>query len=461
MIKSARLDERGVSWKILLTVGPDGRICAIGLGEGELAGLARSYGNVDTDPVDDLEYDAVIIGDKGGDTHDLNNLISRIKPAGIFVNAGRKCAAGQLKNTGLRYSRHYAALPPEKPRLFIPLASRKLRSKGLAFHSPGSFKARAGLAAAKGLNLLGIKGHLEKHVIRIHAKDEDVLTKQGLMEWLAKKLGYPIIDLVIYAGSESPRRKITALAVAAESKEDIVVKIADTEPGIQAIKQESEALRAIEDSPLSSQGPRLICEGQWNSYYVQLQEKIIGVNNKQTASLTSAHLDFLSQLSAIDRRVLPFKQTNAWHNIENWAGVTSSIALPKVVRSSIEKVLSGEFADKPIICHRTHGDFAPWNIKINKGKLFVYDWEDSLSDGLVLTDIFHFLYRQASLVGPWPGAQKLLRDMSNVSKRFLDIAGHEAIEIDAVLTIWLLSEYSIKPSDFLCDMLGVISECSQ
>jgi len=457
MSEPARLDERDISWKILLPFGPDGRICAIGLGEGKLAGLRRSFRKVDTDPVDDLEYDSVIVGDKGNDNpHDLNSLISRIKPSGIFVNAGRKCSAVQLKNAGLRYSRQYAALPPEKPRLFIPLASRKLRSRGLAFHSPGSFKAYAGLAAAKGLNLVGIKGHLEKHIIGIHAKDRNVLTKQGLTQWLAKKLGYSIIDLVVYAGSESPRRKITALAVADESKKDIVVKIADTEPGIQAIKQESEALRAIADSPLSGRGPKLIAEGRWNNYYVQLQEKIISVNNKQTASVTSAHLDFLSQLSTIGRRVLPLKQTNARQNIENWVGETSSHALPQAVSSSVEKILSDEFADKPVICHRTHGDFAPWNIKINNGKLFVFDWEDSLPDGLALTDIFHFLYRQASLVGPWPGTESLLRDMSNVSKRFLDIADHENIEIDVMLKIWLLSEYSIKPSGFLCDMLGAV-----
>ena len=78
-----------------------------------------------------------------------------------------------------------------------------------------------------------------------------------------------------------------------------------------------------------------------------------------------------------------------------------------------------------------------------------------------MTDIFHFLYRQASLVGPWPGAQILLRDMSNAAKRFLDIAGYETIEIDTILKIWLLSEYSIKSSDFLSDILGTVSGYSQ
>jgi hypothetical protein len=440
---------------------PETRVLAIGLDAGGLAGLTRSYGKVDTEPVECLQYDVIIIGDKANDDlYDLYNLISMVKPDGIVVNTGQECFTKQLNDAGFRYSWHYAALPAGKPRLFIPLASRKLRDNGLAFHQPGSFKARVSLAAAKGLNLIGVRRHLMKHAIGIYARDKNVLNRHGLIEWLPKRLGYPIDDLVIFAGSESPRRKITALAVTGRQGKDVVVKIADTERGTDAVKQESQALRALEGSPLSSQVPKLIWEGQWESYYVQLQEKAIGVDCKQTASLTDAHLNFLSKLSTIGRKVTPLKETRVWRDVEAMAKASCSKALSHPIRIALERVLSDKFANMPVVCHRTHGDFTPWNIKVNNGKLFVYDWEDSLSDGLALTDIFHFLYRQASLVGPWLGAKPVLGQMADSARSLTSLVGLGELSatkfIESILTAWMVQEYLNKPCEKIAELASTL-----
>jgi len=457
----ARLDERSVSWKILLPVGPESRILAIGLDDGGLSGLTRSYGKVDTEPDECLQYDVIIIGDKiDHGSYDLCDLICRVKSNGIVVNTTQKHIKKQLNDAGFRNFRHYAALPASKPRLFIPLASRKSRARGLAFHSPGSFKAQISLAVAKALNCLGMRFHLMKHTISLYARSQKAFENNGLLQRISEHLGYPIIDLVIFGGSESPRRKITALAVTCGQGKDVVVKIADTELGTEAIKQESKALQAIADSELSGQAPKLIAEGKWCSYYVQLQEKAVGISHKQTSSLTNAHLDFLSKLSTVDRKVTPLKETRIWQNVKALAGAASSKALPQSIRIALEKALSNEFANMPVVCHRTHGDFAPWNIKVHNGKLFIYDWEDSLPDGLALTDIFHFLYRQASLVGPWPGARNLMLLMTDSARSLISFMGLDELSskqsIKAVLTVWIVQAYLNEPCDQLAELASVL-----
>lgn len=461
MNDSARPDERCVSWKILLPVEHESRICAIGLDKRALAGLARSYEIVDTRPIECRQYDAVIIGDRtDGHSCDLGDLISWVKPDGVVVNAGQKYISKWLHDAGFKYSRHYAALPPEKPRLFVPLASRTLRGKGLSFHAPGSFKARVSLAASKGLSLLGLRHHLMKRTVGIYARHTSALDRQGLIHWLSSTLGHMVIDLVVFAGSESPRRKITALAVTGRQGKDVVVKIADTDLGADAIRQESQALQAIATSDISGQTPKLIAEERWYNYYIQLQEKAVGVSYKQTASLTDAHLNFLSKLSTIGRKVIPLRETPVWRDVEAMAKASCSKALSHPIRIALDRVLSDKFANMPVVCHRTHGDFTPWNIKVNNGKLFVYDWEDSLSDGLALTDIFHFLYRQASLVGPWLGAKPVLNQMADSARSLTSLVGLGELSatkfIESILTAWVVQEYLNKPCEKIAELASTL-----
>ena len=444
MNKLTRLDERGVSWKVLLPIGSESRICAIGLDESGLVALSRTYNTIDVKPSERLQYDAVIIGDKmNGDLYGLYNLISLVKPDGVVVNTGRKSIKEWLNSAGFKHSRYYAALPPAEPRLFVPLASRKLRGKGLAFHSPGSVKARVGLTVAKGLNLIGFKRHLMRRTVGIYARYRSVLDTHGLVEWISKEVGYSILDMIVYTGSESSQRKITALAIAASGSSDVIVKIADTELAVQAIRQETQALRAIAASDLSQHAPTLSAEGQWCGYHIQLQEQIVRPNSKQVTRLTRSHFEFLSNLSTMSRKILPLKETLAWQNVKAMAGYVSSQTSPQLVLVTLQKVLSDEFANTPVVCHRTHGDFAPWNIRIHKSKLFVYDWEDSQPEGLALTDVFTFVFRQAALVGPWPGAERVVLQMIEAASILVVIA-HITTDIAVPLYIWALQEYQLK-----------------
>ncbi len=450
MNETSRLDERAVSWKVVLPCRSGSRICAVGLDEGSVAGLARSYKEVDTEPVNGTKYDTVVLGSCGRKR--VADLICRVKKDGIIVDAGREDNSVHLIDEGFKHSRRYAALPPEKTRLFVPLVSKRLRSKALTFHVPASLKAHIGLTLARGLSSLGIEQHLTKRTVSLHARHEGILDKGGLIEWISSKLGYSILDLVVHTGSESPRRKMTALAIAGQQGKDVLVRIADTELGADAIRQESRALRAIGASDLSGQVPEMIAEGRWNNYFVQLQEGMSYPAKRQITHLTGSHLVFLSRLSRMDRKLMYFNKTWIWNRLRTWAETNRLADVPCSVRNLLHAILSGDLAGKLVVCHRTHGDFAPWNIKACDGRLFVLDWEDSLPDGLALTDAFHFLYRQASLVGPWPGAIQMVRRMHRAVAALCRPEGPQIAERKTYLQIWMLHEYMHYASDRIVEM---------
>ena len=440
MKRNSILDERYMSWKVLLPTNPVSRVLALGLEDGQLSSLARSYDYLDTELADGIEYDIIILGNNIGEyTHSVNCLVSKVRADGMVVNIGSDNISRQLKESGFKYCRQYAGLPAHQPRLYIPLGSALLRAKGISFHKPGSLKAKMALSLAKCLSRLGIKFHLMKNTVSIFAADKQILNNDGIINWISNQVGYEIVDLVIYGGSDSDRRKITALAIAGNGNQDVVVKIADTQLATEAVKQEAEALQAGANSPIANCVPKVIGEGFCGSYYLQIQEKL-NSTGRQISSLTDAHIEFLAELSMVNRRECLLKETSLWQKLNAQAGNINNLSME--VEAAAKHVLSKASANTKFFCHSSHGDFAPWNISFDNGKLFIYDWEDSLRDGLPFSDIFHFIYRQAALVGPWQGAEKIVRQMFEHAGR---LTGNSVDNIKLSLSVWALNEYINHP----------------
>jgi hypothetical protein len=449
-----RADERQASWKVLLPAKPGNRLLALGLSKGVLCSLRRSFDCVETS-FSDGKYDVVVLDCRSINWTNLSVIDSCIDAEMIFVciNADRQIKEN-LDKRDYRYVRTYAGLPAGRPRIYIPLNSSRLRTKGLSFHSPGSLKSKAGLLIAKTLSGLGIKFHLMRNAVSVFSANENFFGGNGLTDWIAGKVGYGISDLVVYAGSESERRKITALAVAEKDGEDVVVKIADSAAGTEAIRQESEALHALKSTSLSSWVPELLFEDKWNGYVIQGQSALSRGSRSQGSCLTNVHFTFLADLSTFGRKFVSFRSTRFFQDLSLKLENIPAGSLPPSVTRAWYEILKRDFADRKVLCHRIHGDFAPWNICEQEGRLFVYDWEDSLSEGLALTDALRFVYRQADLVGPWPGSVTMLEKLREVGTCcFSEIGCVEREDYEKYFLAWLVKEYAENRSDRVARMI--------
>ena len=459
MPNKSHIDERQTAWKVLLPARPENRVLALGCCDEILCSLRRSFNCVDTLPAAGEKYDIVVL-----DCHGINYSDLCVPGSCVGVDMVIVClnANRQIKRTlnarGYHYIKCYAGLPAAKPRIYIPLNTGRLRTRGLSFHNPGSLKARAGLLIARTLSRIGIKSHLMRNTVSIFSASEKISGGNNLIGWISERVGYGISDLVVYAGSESERRKITALAVAEKSEEDVVVKIADSAAGAEAIRQESAALRSLQLSTLSSQVPKLFFEDRWNGYRVQGQSTFSGNSHSQAPCLTKAHFSFLADLSLIDRNFVLFRNTSFFRELDQKLGSIPADTLLPTVTNAWHKILKEDFADWKVLCHRTHGDFTPWNIRKQEGRLFVYDWEESLPEGLALTDALHFVFRQAALVGPWPGSVTMLEKLRETCIRCIsDIGCAEKEGYEKYLLAWLIKEYAEKRSDRVAKMIEHIT----
>ena len=112
-------------------------------------------------------------------------------------------------------------------------------------------------------------------------------------------------------------------------------------------------------------------------------------------------------------------------------------------------------AETLVFFHRTHGDFVPWNIRMKNGELYVFDWEDSLPKGLPFTDAFHFIYLQASLVGPWPGAKTIWPLLQKKSHQLYKLAGYSPSVYQIVFATWMIQEYFRRSHPHILELMSV------
>lgn len=494
MKNDASLDERSVSWKVLLPSLFAKRILTVGLDAGGIVGLARTCAQVDyilsddarerlkdekvspPDPRDRIRhvfslqhslrgYDAIILGAwpwaRGPAFTDLAGLLAR---DGVIVCLGfAGCAASRrfLRHAGFGGVQEYAALPRGQPRVFFPTESHRLRSKGLQFHVPGSIRARRAVAFGSLLSRIGLRFPFTQNGLVIAARDPALLRREGLVQWLSQTVGWPIDGSVVYAGSDSPNRRITALAAGKRPHKDVVVRIADTLEGESAIRRETAALRALSSSPVRKQVPRVLHEGDHGPYFVQVQRVLPYGRCRQVHMPTQAHLEFLVELSNLGRVTIPLCRTGLWQRLRETAARLMSTSLPPPVRSSLQEVLGPAFASKPVVCHRTHGDFVPWNIRLVNGRLYVFDWEESQASGLALTDLLHFVWRRASLEAPWRGADQAVRVLRDLGRPLAAATDCPPTTANATFRVWMVYEYLTRPSPRLIELCGYFSQEQQ
>lgn len=295
-------------------------------------------------------------------------------------------------------ARRYALIPPNNPRLVLPLDNRKQLKRGLAMHRPGRWVARLAVYFLSHLVSLGITRPLARRVLWIDGKlpTNDMVGS----------------DAVLYLGTADDCRKTTILP----ANDNQILKHGSGKDAMQALRAEASALEALVETHVADRVPKLL------SFEEGAAESLLTQEYRARKRCSS---------KVFEAEIVRFLVDIACTKTETRGGIPG---------------------------HRCHGDFAPWNVIMTEGGLFVFDWEESLDWAPALSDAFYFVVAPFIHVVGRSSTSKVAARALNLGLRIAKETGLPSNAVPKLWHDWLTARQDVVPCMLVSEMLANCKE---
>ena len=311
----------------------------------------------------------------------------------VAVNC-RGLTTARLHAAGFPYVRRFAALPNiTAARWFIPLDLPAVAAAAFGIYSPTRLSARLKRNAAKLAARAGLPGWYRDSVCI--AQRQPPPLERRLAEGLATA---DELRLSLSAGAPEPARNRKASAALIRLDGSVVgfAKLAGSPLATKLLRQEAATLAALAQQPAVADAvPKLLAAGEADGRYYLVQSPVHG--GAAPAKLTDAHQRFLTALQ--DGHPRPAVETEYVRSLLPRLAAVAADLVPAAER--VVASLGGCDVRRTIV----HGDFAPWNLRTQPGRLAAFDWEYGRTDGLPAADAAHHELQVGYNMRSWSPAE--------------------------------------------------------
>lgn len=434
MLSEPELSYR-FGWRVLLPIKYGSNVLLLGFNDQEKCYLKRALPEVSVVGQQSPATD-VIVNDL--DPKSFDDLIfTHLKSISVIgskknIYAWRRLVANKFAETNI-----YGMLPPNNPRVILPLGHSDWIIKGLALHSPGRWFARTAVFGLKILARIGIESALHRKMLFIATDVSATLPGDIRINNLNGKNKNTKQASALYLGSPDEFRKTVILPLS--DTLSTILKHGDTQKANNTIRNEAETLKILSQTELASHVPILHDLVDRNDKVTLHQEYRPRVNRLR-CHMERASLNFLVRLSLQGRSTRKLKDVLS--NLRDKSCPTNRDAVHVASRQVWKRL--DELAEQgvKIIGYRSHGDFASWNYEWTRKGFFVFDWEESQAWDIAFEDVFY------QIIGPALHISKPLTPASVETKAidsalvFASNAGLPVEDIRMYWAIWLLKRIS-------------------
>lgn len=199
-------------------------------------------------------------------------------------------------------------------------------------------------------------------------------------------------SLALLYGSPGPLQKVVLLRMGQAVEDMRVAKLALRASADHSIERESYWLSILNRSPATAPFvPRLLRSGA-----LACGRRFIVMNalpkGRPGQRYDARHRNFLAALGASGRTIAPWAVSVPTLRLQVRCRALSP-SLEIAWRSLFEETLRDidlKIGSLSLPACLAHGDFAPWNIRVANGRLFVFDWEYAQECASPLHDYLHF-----------------------------------------------------------------------
>jgi Phosphotransferase enzyme family len=310
----------------------------------------------------------------------------------VFNASSTRAVADQLRSAGFEYVHRFASVPSgPAARWVLPVGNSLWTECAIKSFAAYSWRTRLFKEFLLTIDRVGLLGWVGDNLI-LASKEPlplDVLVGEVTGEF------HPV--LTVSLGTPTRFRKLTIQVMRSNGEILGYIKLPITKEAVARVRQEATSLERLKNcDALHSRIPRLLYSGEWANTYILFQSA--GSQRPGPVEFGVLHDDFLQRLrtvaplekpgsvlvdetAAIWQKAEPFL-TSKWRSLGGWALARARQVLAKAT----------------VPCGIIHGDFAPWNTRVDNGHLYVFDWESTTESAPLDWDMFHFNIQVASLL---------------------------------------------------------------
>ena len=274
--------------------------------------------------------------------------------------------------------------------------------------------------------------------------EELVVAVKGTAEapalpWLAEEME---TEVTVALGVPGLFRKAIVLVSGKDGAVRGLLKLSLTRASRAQVHHEIETLRTGPgvDFPASA-APTLLGHGEGEHGAWLAQSFLAG--RRSPDAIGTAHLDFLAEMHRRTARHLPLEEMEVFRAIRTRLETDAPAADARWVSAMVglrDALLHG-LAGRSLPCGRSHGDFTPWNLVLDDGRLAAFDWEFSREEVPALFDLVHFQFQTGVLVHHL-GAVGLLAELDTLlagpARDFVRELGLDALRTLASTALYVL-----------------------
>ncbi len=226
----------------------------------------------------------------------------------------------------------------------------------------------------------------------IHAEEIDCTIRNDLHKLLCEVFDVNDFEYSLFGGTPGIHQKIT-IQIYQGKKILGYCKVCSTQKIFSLFEGEAKMLTQLHKKGVANIPESLFCDKLENELGVFIQTTVKTNYSKNVHEWTASHNVFLKDFCKKTLQKIKFEKSDFYHMLcdfeknMNWISNKSD---QSVIKQAIELII-GENQGKEVLFCAYHADFTPWNMFIEKNKLFVFDFEYAQGTCPMYMDFFHYI----------------------------------------------------------------------
>ena len=212
-----------------------------------------------------------------------------------------------------------------------------------------------------------------------------------LVDAITQTFGSGNFEYSIFGGTPGARQKVT-IQVFQGHRILGYVKVTDQTDVADSFLHEAQLLKDLKQKGVKGIPEALACGETTDGLHYFAQTTTKSRHSTYPHQWTAQHETFVAQLHDATKTVLRYEETDFFrmmHVLRDRMGWLND-KQQRIVQQTLE-VAEKPLLGKTVEWSAYHGDFTPWNMFVEGGELFVFDWEYALRTFPPHLDRYHYL----------------------------------------------------------------------